>query len=198
MKRIFVLPTDTLFGIFAQLNDNQNKNRIFLLKTREKTKPLAIYINNIYDIKKFCDLDTWENNKHLFKCILPGPFTFILKTEKKIPFVTKKEKIGIRYTENDFLNKFISNSGILCGTSFNISGQSSIYKIDSETKLPIDDKDLFIYEGECKYKKDSLILEQIKKNKFIIRRKNDYFLNILEDKLKKINIKIKNNTIISK
>ena len=197
-KNIFVLPTDTVYGIFTKFEKMKQKKKIFELKNRKKDKPLSIYVNNIQNIEKFCKEEYWNSVKLLIKKLLPGPYTFILLTNYKIPFITKNRKIAIRYTRSKILNDFISRFGILCGTSFNISEESEISIIENEDEVPIKDEDIFIVKGECEYKQSSFIIEQISEKEFIFKRKNEIFMNLLKKKLNDKNIILYEEKIIIK
>ncbi len=77
---IIVYPTDTVYGIGANIFDEKAILKVFSIKKRSKNKPLSICVSRIQDIKKIAYMDL--KTEEIAAKILPGPFTLILKKKK--------------------------------------------------------------------------------------------------------------------
>ena len=136
--KIFIYPTDTIYGIGCDATNQEAVNKIKNIKSRDKDKPLSIIAPSIDWIKQnlIVDLDL---NKYL-----PGPYTIILK--KKDPnflsHISSTDSLGIRIPANE-LTKDIQKSGLpFITTSVNLSGESfatSIQEIPEEIKKQVDE-----------------------------------------------------------
>lgn len=99
-----VLPTETVYGIFTSVKYG-DPQQIYHIKSRDKNKPLATYMN---------DLPDWMSIYPHIKKYLPGPITVVYNRE------------SFRFSNNITLMTIIDSVGPLFGTSANISGQPSI------------------------------------------------------------------------
>jgi L-threonylcarbamoyladenylate synthase len=117
--KIFIYPTDTIYGIGCDATNQQAVNKIKELKGRDKDKPLTVIAPNLkwihYNLLVDCDLSKY----------LPGPYTVILK--KKNPeflnWVSSSDSLGVRIPANEF-TKEIQKSGVpFVTTSVNLSGE---------------------------------------------------------------------------
>ena len=132
--KIFIYPTDTIYGIGCHALNGESIKRIRKLKKRDK-KPFSIIVNKKW-IKDNCDIEEKYLN------MLPGPYTFIVKLKNK-KSIAKQElvgdvnTIGIRIPDNwftKFLNEF---NLIFVTTSVNISGEPPLKDI-KDLKLSVD------------------------------------------------------------
>ncbi|MCD6590536.1 MAG: threonylcarbamoyl-AMP synthase [Candidatus Aenigmarchaeota archaeon] len=126
--KIFVYPTDTLYGIGCNAKIRKSVEKIIKAKNRDPEKPLSI----IAPSKEWIFENTiiTEANKKLVDSLFPGPYTVVLKTKLKIPYIVSKNgKIGIRVPKNEFCD-FIRGQGVLfVTTSVNISDEPPATKI---------------------------------------------------------------------
>lgn len=117
---LFVMQTDTVPGIFCHLEDRASAERIFKLKKREQSKPLAIYTSNfapfIIEEKLSSQfLEYWGENS----------LTIVLRASSKAPLLAQKEGfVGIRIIKkNHPMALLLKETGAsLLGTSANFSG----------------------------------------------------------------------------
>ena len=94
--KIILYPTDTVYGIGANIFDPKAVQKVYEIKKRPLNKPLSVCVSKIEDIEKIAYLN--KDLKKLISNIFPGPFTVILKKKENIsPILTAGgEKIGIR------------------------------------------------------------------------------------------------------
>ena len=118
---IIIYPTDTVYGIGANIFDEKAILKVFSVKKRPKNKPLSICVSRIQDIKQIAYMDL-KTEKIVAK-ILPGPFTLILKKKNNVSsFLSAgSDKIGIRIPDNKVCRE-LSRDFPITSTSANISG----------------------------------------------------------------------------
>ena len=125
---VFAFPTETVYGIGCQVNDEESVKKIYALKERPLTKPLALLIADIEQVAIYAEkipplADT------LMQKYWPGGLTIVLPASQSVsPLITSHSgKIGLRLPDDEPLRKFIRNQGgAIVGTSANKSGQKEI------------------------------------------------------------------------
>ena len=106
---IVIFPTDTIYGMGCSIQHIKTADRISQIKGVKKNKTTySMIFNNLSMLSEF----TKPLDNHLFKVMkrnLPGPFTFILDANNKVPklFQSKKRTIGIRIPENNIINTIV-------------------------------------------------------------------------------------------
>lgn len=168
--RIFIYPTDTIYGIGCSAKIASSVNRIREIKTRNN-KPFSIIVPSKNWILENLKVDI-AKIKLLKK--LPGPYTFILDLKNKNSIsknevLGDKNSIGIRIPKNWFSN-IISKSQIpFITTSVNICGKKHITQIN---QIPIEIINKVDYIIDCGIIDNpaSTIID-ISKDKFEIIRK---------------------------
>jgi len=120
--KIILYPTDTVYGIGANIFDLKAVQKVYEIKKRPLNKPLSVCVSKIDDIEKIAYLN--KDLKKLISNIFPGPFTVILKKKENIsPILTAGgEKIGIRIPDNNVCME-LSREFPITTTSANLSGQ---------------------------------------------------------------------------
>jgi L-threonylcarbamoyladenylate synthase len=115
--KIVVFPTETVYGVGCRYDDESARERIFALKGRDRSKPLAMYLLTAEEIR---DYAVWPSaTGKLARAFLPGPLTLVLPGRSG-------GKIGFRISSDAVVRRLISLSGTpLAGTSANLSGQGS-------------------------------------------------------------------------
>ena len=118
-----VFPTETVYGIGASLEKEENIKRIVELKGREVKKPIAIMCASLEKAKNYFEFG--EEELKIAKKFFPAPLTLLLKRKKTVPkwFYNDYEKIGLRIPNcKSALEILIEFGEILAVTSANISG----------------------------------------------------------------------------
>jgi len=104
--KLFIHPTDTIFGIGAIATQDEPVRRIRTLK--KSNNPFSIMVPNLEWIYMNCEVN--ENIENWLKK-LPGPFTFILKLKNKeavSPVVTAgRDTVGVRLP-NHWISRIIN------------------------------------------------------------------------------------------
>ena len=154
--KIFIYPTDTIYGIGCDATNKEAVDKIREIKQRDN-KPFSIIAPSVKWIKDNCIVDKALNiNKYL-----PGPYTIILKKKNKdfLLHVSNTDTLGIRIPDNDFCRK-IQKSGLpFITTSVNLSGEPFAKSISEIGKEIINKVDFVIDVGELSGKPSTLIVE---------------------------------------
>ncbi|MGQ7367072.1 L-threonylcarbamoyladenylate synthase [Streptococcus suis] len=121
-----VLPTETVYGLFAQALNEEAVNRVYQLKQRPRDKAMNLNVSNLNDIYFFSQNPPYFLEK-LYNRFMPGPLTIILKANKKVPFWVNSglDTVGFRLPNHEKTLRLIAETGPLIGPSANVSGQES-------------------------------------------------------------------------
>jgi tRNA threonylcarbamoyl adenosine modification protein (Sua5/YciO/YrdC/YwlC family) len=110
---IIIYPTDTIYGMGCDIYKNKAVDKIALIKGIKKEKANFSFIcSNLSHISDFTTPISNDIYK-LMKRNLPGPFTFILNGNNKVPklFQSKKKTVGIRVPDNNIINEIVQKLG---------------------------------------------------------------------------------------
>ncbi|KAL5764087.1 hypothetical protein ACOSQ2_016681 [Xanthoceras sorbifolium] len=126
--KVIAVPTDTLYGFACDACSLEAVNRIYEIKGRKHTSPLAICVGDVSDIGRFAVMDHLPHG--LLDSLLPGPVTVVLRRGES-SILEKSlnpglETIGVRVPDSNFIRVIARGSGsALALTSANLSGQPS-------------------------------------------------------------------------
>ena len=157
-----VFPTDTVYGLLADVGDKKAVKKIFDIKKRKSEKFLPIFVKNLKTAEKLAVISA--NQKKILKKYWPGKLTAVLKRKKgaKI-FGIDKETIALRVPNYKLINELLSVTDTpLCGTSANISGKpdsGDIQEIIKQFKGAKYTPDLILDAGKLKKSAPSTIAD---------------------------------------
>lgn len=122
---VVAVPTDTLYGLACDATNMEVIHKMYSIKHRNESKPVAICFGQIADIK------TWTYTDHLpsklLSSLLPGPVTLILNSVSKVDkYLCHQGKIGVRIPNYNFIRNLAVGLGRpLALTSANLSNEPS-------------------------------------------------------------------------
>ena len=121
-----VLPTETVYGLFAKALDKKAVDHVYQLKRRPRDKALNLNVASLDDILNFSKNQPPYLQK-LVDSFLPGPLTIILEANDKVPYWVNSDltTVGFRMPSHPVTLELIREFGPLIGPSANISGQDS-------------------------------------------------------------------------
>ena len=135
-----VLPTETVYGLFAQALNEEAVNGVYQLKQRPRDKAMNLNVSNLNDINFFSQNTPFFLEK-LYNRFMPGPLTIILKANDNVPFWVNSglDTVGFRVPNHVKTLQLISETGPLIGPSANISGNESGKKFsDIQAQFSVD------------------------------------------------------------
>jgi len=115
--KVGALPTETVYGLAANLDRQDAVNRVYLLKKRDRNKPSTIHIASPEDVDFFLDILP-PSGYRLIEKFWPGPLT-IIYYQKDSP-----QNIGLRCPDHPVTSLILKEA--LCRVimpSANISGE---------------------------------------------------------------------------
>lgn len=183
---VIVYPTDTVYGLGANVCDWHAVEQIFKIKNRPLTKPLPIIVRNMVWVRELAFVppkleskleEIWpvRFSEAGIQASKPGPTTIILPRRDIIPkIVTAGHKtVGIRIADYLFIDKLLGRFGYpLTATSANISGREAtgdINKIIESFRDQIWKPDLILDAGVLPPSQPSTILDLSKIKPKILR-----------------------------
>ena len=124
--RAVILPTETVYGIFAKALDQEAVDYIYELKRRPRKKALNLNVADEEDVRIYS-----KNQPSyltiLIESFLPGPLTIILQANEKVPewIHSGMSTVGFRMPAHPKTLELIRKYGPLVGPSANLSGHAS-------------------------------------------------------------------------
>lgn len=121
-----VLPTETVYGLFAQALNEEAVERVYELKQRPRDKALNLNVASLEEIYAFSKNQP-SYLEQLYQTFLPGPLTIILQANDRVPawINSGMETVGFRIPNHPVTLDLIRKYGPLIGPSANLSGKAS-------------------------------------------------------------------------
>lgn len=170
-KQVVALPTETVYGLFADATNSHACENIFRAKERPMDNPLIVHICD-YDMLHKVAAEVTEDAMKLADAFWPGPLTIILKKSDIIPTEVSAglDTVGIRMPRTPVILEVISKTGLpLAGPSANRSGRPSptnaqyVYE-DLKDRIP-----LIIDGGSCDVGVESTVVSLAGEKPIIFR-----------------------------
>ena len=133
--RAVILPTETVYGIFAKALDQEAVDYIYELKRRPRDKALNLNVADEKTIRIYSKSQPSYLSK-LIASFLPGPLTIILQANEKVPewIHSGMDTVGFRIPAHPKTLELIRKFGPLVGPSANLSGYASGTKYEAIVK----------------------------------------------------------------
>ena len=125
---IIATPTDTIYGIAADMQNEKAVDKIYEIKKRPRCKPLVVQISDVVQLESLTP-EVNKNAQILINEFWPGPLTLVFRKSRTVPnyVVSGTPLVGIRLPDSSTVRAIIRS---LCSqvvvTSANISGKPSL------------------------------------------------------------------------
>ena len=152
-----IFPTDTVYGIGAGMQHRGAVERVFELKRRPHSKPLALHLGSVEDALRYARGNALaERVVHAF---LPGPLTIVIARPRDVdPLITGGgETVGLRVPDHPLCAALCVRCGPIAATSANESGRPSFKGDGSLEGLPA--ADLTILDGPTPLRGESTVID---------------------------------------
>lgn len=153
-------PTDTVYGICAQINSKNAFDKLVNIKKRPATKSFPVMCCNMEQIRDIGIVD--EKVEKLIEAFMPGPITLVLN-KKSEAFLNnaglrETDELAVRMAPTEVLNELITKLGRpIFMTSANISGKAVCTSLEEiENEFPELDG---ILEGDVSFGEASTIVD---------------------------------------
>ena len=166
---VILYPTDTVYGLGANIFDNKAVRRVFDIKNRSYLKPLSVLVGDVDAIDLVAKVSL--SQKETIKNHLPGPYTFILNRRKIVPrsVTGGLSNVGVRVPDCEIACRLASIFPITT-TSANLSDDEVLSNPKEILEQLGCDVDLVIDVGKIDSKKPSSIIDLTGFNPKIIRK----------------------------
>jgi L-threonylcarbamoyladenylate synthase len=124
---VVAFPTETVYGLGADVFDEKAVRKIFSLKKRPHDNPLIVHIADKKQVNLIAE-SVNETAKKLINKYFPGPLTIILKKHEVVPDVvtTGLGTVAVRMPSSKIARDFIRACGVpVAAPSANLSGSPS-------------------------------------------------------------------------
>lgn len=172
---LVVFPTDTVYGLLVDAQNGHAVQKLLEFKNRPKGKPISVFVEDFEMMDRYVYME--EKQKALLSTILPGSFTVVLPSKRKIsPFLESETlTLGVRYIEYRPIQElFKLFSYPFTATSANTSGSSPHHTIKTLlTSLSEKKKhmiDLIVDAGDLGNRMPSTVIDLTKDNMNVIRK----------------------------
>lgn len=158
---LVALPTETVYGLWANWLDTQATKNIFIAKGRPSDNPLILHISEIKELNKLVK-EIPENAKKLIKNFWPGPLTIIFKKSDIIPETVTGwlDTIAIRMPSHPIALALIKASWCpIAAPSANLSTKPSPTKAEHVIQDFMEKIDIIIDWWCCKVGVESTIID---------------------------------------
>jgi len=124
---IVAFPTETVYGLGADIFDPAAVAKIFEAKRRPADNPLIAHVGDLDQVEQLArEMPT--SAARLIEVFFPGPLTVVLKKSGRVPAIATAglNTIGIRMPGNKLANEFLRECATpVAAPSANISGRPS-------------------------------------------------------------------------
>lgn len=165
---VVLYPTDTVYGLGANIFNKDAVKKIYKIKQRDFNKPLSVLVSDTYSLDLIAELN--EKQWAMVNGWLPGPYTFILHKKPIVPpFVSHSYKIGIRIPDNK-IARYLARIFPITTTSANLSNQDTLANPKDILNQIGNSVDLVIDVGSLKSDKPSTVIDLTKSKPFLLRK----------------------------
>ena len=108
---VLAIPTDTCYALACLPQKKSAVDQLIRLRNLEEKKPRALVFSSIQQISMYTMLS--DVNFKILRRFLPGPYCFILESNRKLPrFIgDKRQHIGVRFPGQKVVQALISELG---------------------------------------------------------------------------------------
>jgi len=179
--KIFIYPTDTIYGIGGNPFDENVVNRITDIKGRNEKKQFIWLLSDFENLMNYVDV-IFDTHLDFLQKMWPAPVTVILNLNARTKEIINQDTIAVRIPENDFCLKLLREiSRPLISTSVNRSREDPLKHIDQIVNNFSQDVDAIVYCSETIEKKSSTIIDLTSKQPKLIREGSIKFVELLQN-----------------
>ena len=176
---LVIIPTETVYGVAANMSDKKAARRLYEIKNRPQNKPFSLHIDNkdsVEGIAKDIPISAYK----LIDKFWPGPLTLVLKSKTD-------KTIAMRMPDNEIALRIISLAEvpIVC-PSANLSGRPAPKNIEEALKDLDGLVDLAVDAGPAKLGIESSVVDLSSRSIEILREggiKKEDILKTAETKI---------------
>jgi L-threonylcarbamoyladenylate synthase len=124
---VVAFPTETVYGLGANIFNEEAVEKIFIAKERPADNPLIAHIFDLFQLEQITS-GIPETAAKLIEAFFPGPLTLILPKNERVPSVATAglKTIGVRMPKDPVARQFLRACAVpVVAPSANLSGRPS-------------------------------------------------------------------------
>ena len=163
---LVAIPTETVYGLAAAIDQPEAIARIFAVKGRPQDHPLIVHVSNWDMAKPLLKESIHEYVLRLVKNFSPGPITYIVQKSELIDSAITggQDSVGIRIPSHPLARAIIEKLGVaIAAPSANtfgaVSPTSALHVFQDLQNYLDGDVDAIVDGGECEIGLESTIVD---------------------------------------
>ncbi len=161
-------PTETLYGLGANVMDMGSIQRVFEVKGRPEDKPVSMAFRDVWHAEKFAVFN--DAARRLAEFLMPGPLTLVLPAKVNMGDMFGGERISVRIPSNPVAQEILKAVKFpITATSANLSGKADPYCAQDVIDQIGDKVDVILDSGTCQYSKPSTVVD-LSEGKVVVLR----------------------------
>jgi L-threonylcarbamoyladenylate synthase len=178
--KIFIYPTDTIYGLGGNPFDREAVKRISVIKGRSYPKQFIWLLSDLNNVMNYVEVVSSDHFELLQK-LWPAPVTVILKLNERTKGITNQETAAIRIPDQKFCVKLLTEiSRPLISTSVNKSGGKPLNDYDEIVNNFAQEVDAIFYYSNQADKLSSTIIDLTSEKPKLIREGSIKFVELLQ------------------
>lgn len=155
---IVVYPTETLYGLGANIMDTESTQKVFEIKGRREDKPISIVFRDLEQAEKYAVFN--DKARKLAELFMPGPLTLILPAKINLGEMFGGDRIAVRISSNTVLQAVLEKTRFpITATSANLSGKADPVSAKDAVGQIGESVDIVLDSGECEYGRPSTVVD---------------------------------------
>ncbi len=128
--KLIVYPTDTVYGIGADIYNQAAVKSLYLAKNRPFDTALSVAVADKRMMEKVAVLNDYAEK--LIEAFLPGPLTIIIQKQEDVPDIVtaSSDKVGVRIPDHPMAVEIAKRCGPVVATSANTHSKPDAVNID--------------------------------------------------------------------
>lgn len=169
---VIAYPTETVYGLGADIYNKAAVERIYQIKERSSGKPLSVLLSSQEDVYSICS-DIPDFARWLMQRYWPGPLTLVFKASTGLPehMAGPGGTIGVRVTSHPIIEALMKlYRKPITTTSANFSGQPPAVRGRDVERMLGKHIDLLIDAGICPGRVPSTVLDATGSEPVVLRQ----------------------------
>jgi len=178
--KIFIYPTDTIYGIGGNPFNEKVADRITKIKGRDESKKFIWLLSDIERVMNYTEI-LFENHIEFLNKIWPAQVTVVLNLNSRTKEILKQNTAAIRIPQNEFCLKLLNEiSRPLISTSVNRSGHEPVHSYKQIPDDFINDVDAIFHNSLQNVNISSTIVDLTSEKPILIREGAVRFVELLQ------------------
>lgn len=168
---VIAYPTETIYGLGADVFNKKAVKKIFDFKARDYGLPISILVSSLRMLEEIA-VHIPEQTKILMRRFWPGPLTILFEVKESFPktLVTNTGKIGVRISSHPIAAALVGKVGRpITTTSANLSGFPPSLNVKHIQKYFGSRLPCIVDGGECIPSRGSTVVDVTEETMRIVR-----------------------------